>query len=203
MLVILLRHAPTRGNLNAEYIGATDESLSTDGISLAKKAGANMHVQKVYTSQLLRTIQTSELMYPQAEVVINANLAEINFGRFEGKTAQKLSGDPDYMRWLSSGLTGSCPGGENRRDFDTRCCEAFMEIMEAETKAGSKAAHFVVHGGVIMAIMSKFASPVREYFKWHSGFCGGYKVWYDVASPSSRCLQLLQAIEHPSRKGTA
>ncbi len=203
MLIILLRHAPTRGNLNAEYIGSTDEPLSMDGISLAKKVGANHLVQKVYTSHLLRTIQTAEILYPDAEVVINPNLAEINFGRFEGKTAHALSNDPDYARWLSSGLTGSCPNGENRRDFDTRCCEAFMDIVEAEAKAGSKEAYFVVHGGVIMAIMSKFASPVREYFKWHSGFCGGYKVWYDAAAANSRCLQLLQAIEHSSRKGNA
>ena len=36
--VTLIRHAPTRGNLEGRYIGATDEGLGDQGRELARKA---------------------------------------------------------------------------------------------------------------------------------------------------------------------
>ena len=50
-------------------------------------------------------------------------------------------------------------------DFKIRCCEAFAETIRT-VPDGSRVG-FVVHGGVIMAIMEAYAFPKKDFYAYH------------------------------------
>lgn len=176
MIITLLRHAQTAGNLLSNYTGLTDEPLCEAGIRAARAAAARPRadVRTVHTSALRRAAETAAILYPEAKIIPHAGLNEMHFGAFENKNFRELEADPAYARWLASHCELPCPGGESKETFTRRCRESFAEILRACRAAGEEEAHFVVHGGTIMAIMSGFAAPPREYFEWRADFCGGY-----------------------------
>jgi alpha-ribazole phosphatase len=194
MKVTLLRHSETAGNLLGQYIGSTDLPLCGHGIARAQSMAARSDVDRVYTSGLLRTAQTAGILYPFARLVPCTGLNEMSFGGFEGKSWRDLENDSDYRAWVDGGCEGSCPGGENKADFIARCKDAFLPIVEHEHAQGTGAVYFVLHGGVIMAIMSTLARPIGAYFGWKAGFCGGYFLEYSLEKDTDRPLHLLGQI---------
>lgn len=64
-------------------------------------------------------------------------------------------------------------------DFKRRCAGAVGELVREELHArpGCREGEnlvFVVHGGVIMAVMEAFARPARGYFSWQVKNGAGY-----------------------------
>lgn len=166
--ILFIRHGATEGNLRRRYIGRTDEPLCEAGVAQVealRKQG--LSVDKLFVSPLLRARQTAELLFPQMSYTVVDSLAETDFGRFEGKSADELSGDPAYQAWVDAMCLTPIPEGESVADFKTRCCKAFAEVIEA-VPDGSRVG-FVVHGGVIMAIMEAYARPKRDFYAYHVG----------------------------------
>ena len=166
--LLFIRHGATEGNLRRRYIGRTDEPLCEAGIAQVetlRKQGRS--VDKLFVSPLLRTRQTAELLFPQMPYTVVDGLIETDFGRFEGKSADELSGDPAYQAWVDAMCLTPIPEGESVTDFKTRCCEAFVETIK-NVPDGSHVG-FVVHGGVIMAVLEFFAYPKRDFYAYHIG----------------------------------
>ena len=163
MRVVFIRHGLTAGNLEKRYIGSTDEPLCSAGIAELKKL-TYPACEVLICSPMKRCIQTAELLYPAQDIEVCDELRECDFGSFEGKNYKELSGDPDYQRWIDSGGEMPFPNGESPADFRQRCAAAFKMIVRKYAHSGSIA--FVVHGGTIMAILSQFAVPHRDYYDW-------------------------------------
>ncbi|MBR2284136.1 MAG: histidine phosphatase family protein [Ruminococcus sp.] len=176
MMIYLIRHGLTAGNLEKRYIGRTDEPLCQKGIeelSLLTYPRCGVLV----CSPMKRCIQTAELLFPGQELHICEGLRECDFGSFEGKNYAELSGDPDYQRWIDSQGEMRFPGGESPDRFRKRCTEAFIRTVSAYSGISSLA--FVVHGGTIMSILEKFALPHRSYYDWHTENGHGWLCRYD------------------------
>ena len=166
--IFFIRHGATEGNLRRRYIGRTDEPLCEEGIAQVKalqKRG--LSVDRLFVSPMLRTRQTAELLFPQMPYTVVDGLAETDFGRFEGKSADELSGDLAYQAWVDAMCLTPIPGGESVADFKIRCCEAFTETIR--TVPDGSCVGFVVHGGVIMAIMEAYARPKKDFYAYHIG----------------------------------
>ena len=166
--IFFIRHGATEGNLRRRYIGRTDEPLCEAGIAQVetlRKRG--LSVNRLFVSPMLRTRQTAELLFPQMPYTVVDGLAETDFGRFEGKSADELSGDLAYQAWVDAMCLTPIPGGESVADFKIRCCEAFTETIRT-VPDGSRVG-FVVHGGVIMAILEAYARPKRDFYAYHIG----------------------------------
>lgn len=166
--LIFIRHGATAGNLEKRYIGRTDEPLCELGIRQIEalkeqKPGADF----IFASPMLRTRQTAELLFPQQPVTLVEDFRETDFGIFEGKTAAELSNFPEYQKWLDSFCLDPIPQGESITDFKERCCGAFEQVLR--TVPENSCAAFVVHGGVIMAILERFAQPKRDFYDYHIG----------------------------------
>lgn len=200
MKIILRRHAQTRGNLLSKYVGSTDEPLAPEGIATAMKVERDSLVKTVYASALARTAQTAALVYPKAEIIRCAGLNEMNFGCFEGKSWRDLETDATYRTWLASRCEAPCPGGERKDEFTRRCRETFISIIHECCEAGMESAHFVVHGGTIMAVMSGFVLPEREYFSWRAGFCAGFVV---SAENGGARFELVETLASPEAEEIA
>ena len=171
MKILLLRHGATAGNRQRRYIGRTDEPLSPDGIRQAEAAGALPGYPFVYVSPLLRARQTAEILFPGAEQVALKDLREMDFGVFEGRNAAEMEEDPAYRSWVESGCLAPCPGGESRQGFSRRVQRCFGEVVCSHLAQGTECLVFVVHGGVIMAVLEQFARPAVNYYEGYVDNC--------------------------------
>ncbi len=175
MELFLIRHAQTQGNLERRYIGRTDEALSDAGIA----SFCNMAypaAQAVYVSPMLRCRQTARILYPMEELHPVEDLRECDFGSIEGKTHRELEHQPEYRAWVAAGGAMSPPGGEEIGLFKERCCAAFARIVERAFADGLMSVAIVTHGGVIMAILERFARPKRMFYEWQIGNLEGFAV---------------------------
>lgn len=178
MKVLFLRHGATAGNELRRYIGRTDEPLSPQGIREAENAGGSATLSLVYVTPLLRTRQTAEIMFSNAQQIVVEDLREMDFGDFEGRNAQEMEFDQAYHDWVNGGCLGQCPGGESRETFASRVQAAFEKTMVAHIYSGmnfgTDTAAFVIHGGTIMAVLEKYARPAMTFYEGHVGNCQGF-----------------------------
>ena len=161
----LIRHGKTEGNKLSRYIGTTDEPLCQEGTEFLHKMDYPK-VQAVYVSPLKRCVQTAEILFPGAEQVVCEQMRECDFGLFEGKNYQELTGNPKYQSWIDSGGTKAFPGGEDPMEFRKRCVCGFEQMMEKMIKEKRKKIAFVVHGGTIMSVMEAFDPEKKEFYHW-------------------------------------
>ena len=170
--LLLIRHGATAGNMQRRYIGNTDEPLCETGIrQICSMRQQNLKVSRLFISPMQRTMQTAQILFPQMEYLVVQELQEMNFGIFEGKSANELADHPDYQAWVASYCMGSIPDGECVAEFKARCCTAFCKIMS--TAHDDEIVALIVHGGVIMAILEAFARPRRGFYDHpiHNGDC--------------------------------
>ena len=164
--VLLIRHGATAGNLERRYIGRTDEPLCEEGIrQITALRQKQLKAERIFVSPMLRARQTAEILFPHQNHTVVEDLRETDFGIFEGKTAAELSGNPAYQQWVDGWCIGPVPEGESKADLSERCCAAFCKTI-AQVKDGECAA-FVVHGGVIMALLERFGPEESDFYQYH------------------------------------
>jgi len=155
--VRLMRHAPTKENLEKRYLGWTDSPL-VDGFVRQK---VDQNVTKVYGSDLLRCQQTAESYFPNATYISEALFRETNFGDFEGKTYDELKSDERYCAWLDNPVEHIPPNGEGFDTFCARVVEGFLALPKDEQDYV-----LVVHGGVIRALLVRFAPEEKTFWSY-------------------------------------
>ncbi len=189
MKVLLLRHAPTAGNLKKCYVGVTDEPLCLQGAALARALGQDETLPRAYVSPMLRARQTAALWYPNARLITVDGLTEMNFGAFEGRTYKELQSDPVYQAWLATRCEGPCPGGEDMAEFSRRTAAAFERAVHGAAERGEHTAVFVAHGGTVMAVMHAL-DPDGGYFERRVEPCEGYRL--DLHPSPALCLRAFE-----------
>lgn len=173
---VLIRHGQTTGNTQHRYIGCrTDEPLCAQGID-ELKTRTYPSVKHVFISPMLRCRQTAEILYPDIKPEMIEDFRECDFGAFENKSYQELSGRADYQAWIDSLGEQPFPGGESRAQFAKRCADAFEELTNWGIKEDCA---LIVHGGTIMAIMERFALPKGSYYDFQVKNGEGYILFDD------------------------
>ena len=126
--IILLRHGKTQGNLENRYNGRTDEPLCALGIAEAEAGAHHPEIPLVYASPMLRAQQTAKIFFPNAQIETIPDLREMDFGDFEGRTAEEMEQNETYRAWVAGGCVNSCPNGEGIPDFARRAAAAFCSL---------------------------------------------------------------------------
>ena len=174
-----IRHGSTVEDNKGKYIGVTDVPLSGEGIANLKKYD-DLYIYPgtpiIYSSPLLRCVQTCNVLYPQIQPTIVPDLAECSFGDWEGKTATQLQTDPQFIAWLANSKDNAPPNGESGSAFTLRICKAFERIVENLMSSGETTAVVVTHGGVIMTLMSIYGLPQAESYRWQMDNGFGYSM---------------------------
>lgn len=158
----LIRHGITQGNLDGKYIGRTDLPMCPDGergIKALAASGVYPEVHKVYSSPLKRCLETAELIYPDAGLMIVDELAEMDFGEFEGMSQRQLAELPEYTEWMKGGADSRPPGGERFGDFTLRCIEGLDTVFSDMMKRDITRAAVITHGGVITNLLAGHGLP--------------------------------------------
>ncbi len=181
----MIRHAQTLGNAERRYIGRTDEPLSPAGLASFCNTAFPL-ADRVYASPMLRCRQTAQLAYPAHQAIALDGLREYDFGEFEGKNYQELKDLETYQKWIDSGGQLAAPGGESMPEFKRRCCRAFSDALQSCFAEGIGRVSFILHGGVIMALMERFAVPPRGFYDWQPPHLGGWQVQTDLENWENR-----------------
>lgn len=176
MIIDLIRHGATPGNLQKRYIGVTDEELSPEGIAGLQRLKPFLRRRSLLiVSPLIRCIRTAEILFPGQDFTICRDFRECDFGDFENHNYLELSGHPDYQRWIDSNGTARFPGGEDPADFKRRTVRAFRDLIlnlknlnnpDNLANPDNLDITIIAHGGTIMAILEQFAVPAGDYYDY-------------------------------------
>ena len=180
----LFRHGKTRGNLERRYIGSTDEPLCREGRKgLEGRTGPG--VSLVFASPMKRCLETAGILYPGQVPILIPELAECDFGLFENRNYEELCKLREYRRWIGTGGREAPPGGESRRDFQSRVLAGFQKALAVCERKDAQTAALVVHGGTIMGIMEAYAVPQGDFYDYQIRNGEGYElILADDASSS-------------------
>ena len=192
MRIELIRHGQTALQAERRYQGATDAPLSPEGKRMLRRA--ERCPDRVYVTPLLRTRQTAEILFPEAEQTVIPDLREMNFGDFEGRNYIEMAHDPDYRAWVDGMCRGRCPGGEDYQEFSARVCDAFAALLDHNAARGEDSLVIVAHGGTQMAVMERFAAEKRDYWSWQLPCGQGYLLETDW--PADRRLHVAGRVDY-------
>ena len=162
MELYFIRHGRTPGNKEKRYIGRTDESILPESAAELKERahrGEYGYPEILFVSPMRRCIDTAGII---------RDFRECDFGIFEGRNYKELSENLEYQNWIDSGGTMPFPGGESMDEMTARVMKGFYEAMDI---ADGRDAAFVVHGGTIMAIMSRIDGGDFYDYQVDNGEC--------------------------------
>ena len=177
--IYFIRHGAVDETNLGRYIGSTDVKLSAKGRSALKQIGDQFgypYADIIYSSPLQRCTESCSIIYPGRDFKTVGALSECDFGKWEGKSAVELAGDPDFALWLQNSDKTPPPGGESGRDFAARVCRGFERIVEELSANDAKTAAIITHGGVIMTILAMYGLPQAESYRWRMDNGYGFAV---------------------------
>lgn len=180
--LVLIRHGATQSNKEHRYLGRTEEALCVEGREILRNDRENNRYPEVdclFSSPMKRCLETAGILYPNKEIVQISEWTEMDFGAFEGKNYYDLKEDSRYQVWIDSNGMLPFPEGESREEFVLRCEKGFLKMITLLSalwemrKEEKKTAGAVVHGGTIMALLSRYYGG--EYFDYQVSNGGGYR----------------------------
>jgi len=165
---ILIRHGETDWSKEKRYQGKTDVPLSTEGkkqVRCLSRVFAQYEPHVVYTSTLSRTRESGTILCKSiaAPLKEDAQLNELNFGEWEGKTADELikTQDPLYTKWMEGQLIKP-PHGETVSSLRKRVKNFLQECIKTHK---NKTVAIVSHGGVLrLLIIEILGLPQKNLF---------------------------------------
>ncbi|MCZ6783106.1 MAG: histidine phosphatase family protein [Proteobacteria bacterium] len=161
--LILVRHGETDHQSSVRFYGATDVPLSAEGREQMRDAARSLpvdRVDRVVASPLQRSWAAAATVAPGAAVHLESGFREIDFGRWEGLTAEEIeAAEPALYRDWQSRLEGfEFPEGERRAAFRERVLAGLDRLLESEARS----CLVVAHKGVIRTIVEKLCGEAPE-----------------------------------------
>ena len=92
-MIYIVRHGQTEMNHRKALHGRSDAPLDEVGVAQAQAAAGKLReirFDRVYTSPLIRAVQTAKIIAPYAEPVVENRLIEMDYGPYEGCDLTRL-----------------------------------------------------------------------------------------------------------------
>jgi alpha-ribazole phosphatase len=167
---LLIRHMQPAVHVRGRVCGRLDVSLSARGARGARQLARTLdsiQLEALYTSPAQRALETADPLAEQHEITptIDADLHEIDFGHFEGRTYDEIARrHPDlYHHWMEHPTLIHFPGGESYDDLRRRTLSASERIRAAYP---GRTVAIVTHAGVIRTLIAhSLAMPPDALFR--------------------------------------
>jgi broad specificity phosphatase PhoE len=148
--VFAIRHGETAWSLSGQHTGTTDIPLTDNGRRLAERIRPVLAREKfalVLVSPLQRARETCERAGLGANAVVDSDLVEWNYGKYEGLTPEQIHAEAPG--WLI--FRDGCPGGEAPEQVGARADRA---IARARSVEGDVA--LFAHGHVLRVLVARW-----------------------------------------------
>ena len=155
--ILLIRHAESETNRSGVWAGRSDGPLSAAGEASLEPLAQRLSKQRfdlVVSSPLERAARTAAVISPEVE--ISEEFVEIDIGRWEGKTREKvLAADERLIREARVNRDLAWGGtGESLSEAEYR---AFLAIDRLAERLGERGRGVVVtHGGLLNAVLHRY-----------------------------------------------
>ena len=157
--LLLIRHGETSWNKEGKFQGIGNSLLSDLGLRQAEataKALAGEHFSAVYSSPLIRTKKTTEIITAglNCPIFFDEGLQEWNLGIFEGLTIDDIATrfPEEYSRFRSRDPEYVIPGGESSRQRYDRGIGSLQRI--ADSHPGARIL-VITHRGVLDSVIRR------------------------------------------------
>jgi probable phosphoglycerate mutase len=130
----LIRHGETEWSLSGAHTGRTDIPLTSAGEEGARKLGQELNGQEfslVLSSPLQRAMRTCELAGYGDQAQIDPNLAEWDYGQYEGRTSDEIQKQRPGWAIFRDGVEG----GETIGQVAARAQDVIDRALRAEGDA--------------------------------------------------------------------
>ena len=135
---IAFRHGQTDWNKKELVQGHSDILINETGVLQATDTKneilkQNIEVDVIFSSDLIRCVQTAEIIFPFRKIITSKLLREINFGDYEGKNRWDVRKQCAYFNNVINNikhplhLYAPFPNGES-------CIEAFLRLINILTQ---------------------------------------------------------------------
>lgn len=145
--IYFIRHGETEWSLSGQYTSRTDLLLTAHGEDLARELGlglTDISFTRVLSSPRQRARRTCELVIPGVTLEIEPDLAEWDYGDYEGQHSEAVHKQrPDWNLFHNG-----CPNGETPSQIATR---ADRLIAKVRTMGGNIALFSHGHFGRVLA----------------------------------------------------
>jgi len=145
----LARHGETEWSLSGRHTGRTDVPLTAAGERQARALGERLRGASfalVLASPLARARRTAELAGFGDALALDEDLAELDYGAYEGRTTAEIQRSrPGWDLWRDG-----CPGGESVADAAARA-----ERVLARVRAADGPVLLVGHGHLTRVLVSR------------------------------------------------
>jgi broad specificity phosphatase PhoE len=148
--VFAIRHGETAWSLSGQHTGTTDIPLTDNGRRLAERMRPVLAREKfalVLVSPLQRARETCERAGLGGKAVIDSDLVEWNYGKYEGLTPKQIH--EEAPGWLI--FRDGCPDGEAPDQVGARADRA---IARARSVEGDVAVF--AHGHVLRVLVARW-----------------------------------------------
>ena len=139
--IILIRHGETEWNIEGRYQGQADPPLNSQGVLQAQNLVSeleNSGIQVLYTSPLLRTRQTADILANElmTPVIDDPRLMEIHQGDWQTRLRSEIEQlYPElFSNWETNPWEVTPPGGEHLSEVQARVYESVDDILIKSSK---------------------------------------------------------------------
>ena len=148
--MVLVRHGETEWTLDGRHTGRSDIPLTAqgreEGEHLARRL-KDWRFALVMTSPLQRALETCRLAGFSAGARVDKDLAEWDYGEYDGKTSAQIRAmNPDWDLWREGG-----PGGETPEQVGGRADRVIAEVLKVD---GSVL--LVAHGHLLRVLAARW-----------------------------------------------
>ncbi len=137
-MIYMIRHGQTELNNRQVLQGRSDHPLNDAGIRQAKEAAKKLQevsFHAVYSSPLIRAIQTAKIISPDLEPVIDGRLTEMDYGPYEGMDLHDPA--PEVLTFFRDFVSNPAPEGMEQLGsviaracaFLNDCCRTHSDIL--------------------------------------------------------------------------
>ena len=190
MKMIFIRHGKVKSNLEARYCGCrTDQPVCTEGLAELKDRSVLLRAEAIYSSPMKRAMQTAKISMPGVPITVVPAFREMDFGVFEGRTAEEMEFFDPYNDWVDSGCKTKCPGGESMAEFSLRVNTAFTDIVKKADEQGVERIAIVAHGGTSLALISEFTNLRCGFFGFMPKHGHGFTADIDMSGEKLRLTE--------------
>lgn len=148
--IYLARHGETAWSLSGQHTGRTDIPLTERGEANAVRLGERLRgleLGPIMTSPLQRARRTCELAGFAAAATVEPDLAEWNYGDYEGrKTADIRTQNPGWFLFRDG-----CPGGESVAAIGARADRVVVKL-----RAATSNVLVFAHGHILRVLAARW-----------------------------------------------
>ena len=172
IMIYIVRHGQTEMNHRKALQGRSDAPLDEIGIAQARSTAEklmNIRFDRVYTSPLIRAIQTAKIIAPYAEPVTEKRLIETDYGPYEGCDLTQLP--PEIHTFFSDFVHNPAPDGMEQLSAVVARVGSFLEELRNAEGNILLSAHAISMKGML-----EYLTPDSKgaYWSKYIGNCAVY-----------------------------